>query len=62
MIFNDDRVELILPEDEEQGMEVFYKVAVTRWAEVSADLQVIDGALNGADTAVVGALRFRMSF
>ncbi len=62
MTFADDRINLILPSDDEQGVEVFYKMAVMPSFELSADLQVIDGALNGADTAVIGGFRGRIVF
>ncbi len=62
MTFNDDRINLILPSDDEQGVEIFYKMAVMPSFELSADLQVIDGALRGADTAVIGGFRGRIVF
>ena len=62
MDFNDERVELILSEDSEQGFEVFYNMAVTPWFKLTADLQVLDGGLAESDTAVVCALRGRIVF
>ncbi len=62
MTFNDDRIRLILPEDDEQGLELFYNLAVTPWFELSGNLQVIDGGLAGADTAVVAGIRARIVF
>ena len=62
MDFNDERIELILPEDSEQGFEVFYNMAVTPWFKLTADLQVLDGGLAESDTAVVCALRGRIVF
>ena len=51
-----------LTDDDEQGFEVFYNMSVTPWFELSADLQVIDGAGRFSDTAVVGGLRGRILF
>lgn len=52
----------LLTDDSEQGVEVFYNVAVTPWFEMTADLQVVDGAGKFSDTAVVGGLRARIIF
>ncbi|MGI9245003.1 MAG: carbohydrate porin, partial [Verrucomicrobiales bacterium] len=46
----------------EQGVEVFYNLAVTPSFELTADLQIIDGAVKTSDTAVVGGLRGRIRF
>jgi porin len=63
MTFNDDRLFRILPEDHEQGVELFYTVAVTPFFELTADVQVVDGALLTADdTAVVAGIRARIVF
>ena len=48
--------------DDEHGVEIFYNMALTPAFEVSADLQIIDGAVRDADTAVVGGLRARLRF
>jgi porin len=61
MEFADDRVEAVLPEDEEHGGEVFYNMAITPSFNLSTNLQVIEGGLRGADTAVVGGFRARIS-
>lgn len=58
---SNDRIGL-LTDDSEQGIEVFYNIAITPWFEVSTDLQVVDGAGRFADTAVVGGLRARIVF
>lgn len=47
---------------DEQGLEVFYNVAVTPWFHITADLQVIDPARSGSETAVVGGLRANIRF
>ena len=62
MGFTSERVQLILPEDYEQGLEVFYNLTVTPALKLTADLQVIDGAINGADTAWVAGIRGRIEF
>ena len=52
----------MLPANSEQGFELFYKAAVTPWLEITANVQVIDGALRGADDAVVPGFRGRILF
>lgn len=63
--FSDDLQEAVGPLiefDDEQGLEVFYNVAVTPWFHVSADLQVIDPVRGASDTAVLGGLRASVRF
>lgn len=48
--------------DHEQGWEVFYDAAVTPWMSIGADLQFVDSALEGIDTAVVGGVRAKIRF
>jgi len=61
MTLSDKRLGL-LTDDDEQGVELFYNMAVTPALEVSLDLQVIDGAVKNTDTAVVGGVRARLVF
>lgn len=61
MTLSDKRLGL-LTDDDEQGVELFYNMAVTQAFEVSLDLQVIDGAVKNTDTAVVGGVRARLVF
>ena len=58
---SDNRLGLFT-DDSEQGVEVFYNIALTPSIELTTDLQVIDGAGRFSDTAVVGGLRARISF
>ena len=58
---SDNRVGLATGDDE-HGVELFYNMAVTPALEVTADLQVIDGAVRSNDTAVIGGLRARLRF
>lgn len=46
----------------EQGLEVYYKLAVTPWFRLSADLQMLDPALQAAKRATVGGLRLNLVF
>jgi porin len=55
----------------EDAVEIYYNAVITPWLNVSADLQVVDSALDKAlfndrlvnmDTAVVGALRMYIRF
>ena len=61
MTLSDKRIGL-LTDDDEQGVELFYNMAVTPAFELSLDLQVIDGAVKKTDTAVVGGVRARLVF
>ena len=61
MTLSDKRIGL-LTDDDEQGVELFYNMAVTPAFELSLDLQVIDGAVKNTDTAVVGGVRARLVF
>ena len=44
------------------GVELFYNIAVTPSFELTPDLQIIDGGIRTADTAVVFGLRGNLAF
>ena len=46
----------------EQGMEVYYNIAVTPWLKITPSVQVIDPMLNGVDTTVVAGVRAKIDF
>ena len=48
--------------DDEQGVEVFYNLAVTPWFQITADLQWIDPARAVFSHAWVGGLRATLIF
>ncbi len=48
--------------DNSQGFEAFYMLAVTRAAELTFDLQVVDGLVEDTDPAVVLGLRLFINF
>jgi porin len=58
--------------DHEQGVELFYNIAMTPWFHITPDLQFVDAARNKApligpgrksiDTAVVAGLRIKIDF
>ncbi len=52
----------LLPLQDEQGVELFYNVAVTPWCHVSPDLQIVVPAQQRADTALVLSLRAKLDF
>ncbi len=53
---------LLAPRDE-TGVELYYKAVVTRYFELTADLQVVEPAIRrGATTAVVAGLRANIEF
>jgi porin len=52
----------ILPLRDEHGLELFYKVGVTPWCQVTADMQVTTPILERAETSLVLGLRARIDF
>jgi porin len=46
--------------DDEQGIELFYTVAVTPWLQLSLDLQYVHPATAVNANALVGGLRIRL--
>lgn len=50
------------PEDHEQGVEIYYNVAVTPWLHITPDLQIINPVGDGVDTTVVAGLRAKIDF
>lgn len=51
-----------VPLNDERGIELFYNAELTPWLRLTADIQVVDPALPGAPTAVVGGLRTSVRF
>ena len=47
---------------DEQGIELYYNIAVTNWLHITPDLQIIKPALQSVDTAVVAGIRAKMDF
>jgi porin len=47
----------LLPLEEVQGVEIYYNAAVTPWFRLTADLQVVDNAVEAQDTALIFGLR-----
>jgi porin len=47
---------------QEQGVEAYYNFAVAPWLHVTPDLQIIDPARRGTDTAVVLGFRIKVDF
>jgi len=62
MTFNDDRIELLLPGDDEHGFEAFYKLALTPWFALSAHVQLMHGAIRNVHTSTTTTLRSQVSF
>ena len=52
----------LLPLRNEQGVELFYNIAVTPWFHITPDLQILDPFLKRADTAVVAGMRAKIDF
>ena len=53
---------LLGPIGDEQGVEMYYNVAVRKFLHVTADLQVLDSARENVPTAVVVGLRSKVDF
>jgi porin len=47
---------------DEQGVELYYNIAVTPWFHVTPDLQIISPARKSVDTTVVAGLRVKIDF
>lgn len=45
-----------------QGGEIYYNAQITPWFHLTADLQVVEPALGGNDTAIVAGLRAKVAF
>jgi porin len=52
----------LLPLGDEQGVEVFYNFALTPWARITPDFQVVIPARQRVDTALVFGLRAKVDF
>ncbi len=52
----------VLPVDDLQGVELYYKATITPWFHLTADLQIIEPAVVATDTVIVFALRANMHF
>jgi porin len=47
---------------DEQGVELYYNIAVTPWMHITPDLQIIDPASRSVDTAVAAGVRLTIEF
>jgi len=52
----------LLPLRNEQGVELFYNRAVTRWCHTTPDLQVVTPARSQGDTVLFFGLRAKIDF
>jgi len=50
----------VLPLQEVQGVELYYSYAVTPWFRLTADLQVVDNAVEAEDPALILGLRAKI--
>jgi porin len=53
---------ILLPLRDEQGVELYYNIAVTPWFQISPDLQVIIPFRDRANTAILFGLRANVDF
>ncbi len=63
--FSDDLQSAVAPLieiDDEQGFEIFYRMEVTPWCSVSADLQIVNPATASRDSFVALGLRTNIRF
>lgn len=47
---------------DEQGMELYYNVAITPWLHITPDLQVVEPVRDKVDTTVVAGVRMKIDF
>lgn len=47
---------------DEQGVELYYNIAITPWLHITPDLQVIEPASGRVDTTVVAGVRMKIDF
>jgi porin len=52
----------VVPLQNVNGVELYYNAAVTPWFHITADLQVIDGANQRRNTAIIPGLRASIVF
>jgi porin len=52
----------LAPASNEQGVELYYNAAITKWFNLMADIQGIDPALVDARSAFLFGLRARLDF
>lgn len=57
----DDRSNIIL-RDSESGAEIFYNFIPTPWLQLTANLQIINGAVKDVDTSTVAGFRAKIIF
>ena len=48
--------------EDEQGVEIFYNIAVTPWLHVTPDLQILDPARRSVGATVVAGIRMKIDF
>jgi porin len=53
---------ILLPLKDEQGVELYYNVAVTPWCQVTPDLQVIAPFRDKVDASLLFGLRAKIEF
>ena len=52
----------VLAQRDEQGVELFYNIAVTPWCHVTTDLQIVEPSTRRFDTTVIAGLRVKLDF
>ena len=48
--------------DDEQGVEIYYNIAVTPWLHITPDIQIVNPASDRVDTTVVAGVRMKIDF
>lgn len=57
-----DSVSPVANFNDEFGVEAWYSLALTKWAKVSGDLQILDPATGDNDVAIIGGVRLNIGF
>jgi porin len=57
-----DTVNLLVDFNDEQGLEIWYSLALKPWLKITADAQYVNPANGGADKVLVGGVRMNLAF
>jgi porin len=57
-----DLAPILLPLQNEHGVELYYNVQATPWCQITPDIQIIDPFRTGADSSLLFGLRAKIDF
>jgi porin len=53
---------ILLPMQDESGVELYYNVQVTPWCQITPDIQIMNPFLTRADSSLLFGLRAKIDF